>query len=510
MFQRVPPLIRLVAGVAAVAVGGLQIGCAQRGLVIRHLNEQGVRAIYMVQAEATALGRGEPAGAARAAEQPAAAIRRPGVVIAHGFAGSRKLMLGYAYVLAHAGYAVLAFDFSGHGASRRPLARERLGDEVERAADLLARQPEVDATRLALLGHSMGSAAVLRAAAEHPERYLATIAISPVPAPVTPATPRNLQLQAGTWEPGFSQSARALLAAAGGPNRQFVAGRARELVMIAGAEHLSILFRDASHEGAVRWLDEVFGPPVTERSGYRDRRIVGWLLLVLGCVATLAAARPLIDRARVSSRRAYLVRRPWHLLAVVASPLLASAACALIHRWWPLQRFAGLPVGGALGLWLLIAGTLALLLGCRLRGPSGRDLLRGAGLFAFLWLAVGLSADLVWLQWTLVPERLWRWPLLGLACVPWFVATETIQGAPEARSRAGWWLLQSAGQVAGLLLLVALVPELRLVSLLVPLVPAIGALLVGVGSRVNAPWGYGIGAGLFFGWLLSCSFPLLG
>jgi len=39
----------------------------------------------------------------------------PGVLVAHGFAGS--LMLGYAHVLAHAGYAVMLWDFGGHGAN---------------------------------------------------------------------------------------------------------------------------------------------------------------------------------------------------------------------------------------------------------------------------------------------------------------------------------------------------------------------------------------------------------
>jgi len=35
---------------------------------------------------------------------------------AHGFAGSKQLMLGYAHVLAHAG-AVMLWDFGGHGAN---------------------------------------------------------------------------------------------------------------------------------------------------------------------------------------------------------------------------------------------------------------------------------------------------------------------------------------------------------------------------------------------------------
>ena len=45
----------------------------------------------------------------------------PDVVIAHGFAGSRQMMQGYALVLAQAGYTVHAFDFEGHGMHARPM-----------------------------------------------------------------------------------------------------------------------------------------------------------------------------------------------------------------------------------------------------------------------------------------------------------------------------------------------------------------------------------------------------
>ncbi len=42
---------------------------------------------------------------------------RPLVLIAHGFAGSGTLMRGFAFTLAHAGYATVSWDFDGHGAN---------------------------------------------------------------------------------------------------------------------------------------------------------------------------------------------------------------------------------------------------------------------------------------------------------------------------------------------------------------------------------------------------------
>ena len=116
------------------------------GLTVRHLSRDGVPMLYLA-----------PVGAH-------AAHSVPGVLVAHGFAGSRQLMLGYGYTLAHAGYAVLLWDFAGHGANPQPLAPDSLQVAVDAAYDVMIEQPEVDPSRLALLGHSMGSGAVMSAA----------------------------------------------------------------------------------------------------------------------------------------------------------------------------------------------------------------------------------------------------------------------------------------------------------------------------------------------------------
>ena len=121
----------------------------------------------------------------------------PGVLVAHGFAGSRQLMLGYGYTLAHAGYAVMLWDFAGHGANPQPLAPDSLQAAVDAAYGVLIEQPEVDPGRLALLGHSMGSGAVMAAAIRDPERYAATIAVSPTSADVTPGCAAQPALAGG-------------------------------------------------------------------------------------------------------------------------------------------------------------------------------------------------------------------------------------------------------------------------------------------------------------------------
>lgn len=188
-------------------------------------------------------------------------------------------MLGYAHVLAHAGYAVMLWDFGSHGANATPMERLSLQRDLDLAYAAKRSQPEVDPKRLALLGHSMGSGAVMSAGIRNPDRFAATIAISPTDAAVTPQVPHNLQLQAGSWEGRFVANAQRLLKQAGGESENLAQGRGRSLVIIPNAEHITILLRNASHQAARRWLDATFGLQST--SSYVDQRMVWYGLHLL-------------------------------------------------------------------------------------------------------------------------------------------------------------------------------------------------------------------------------------
>jgi len=55
----------------------------------------------------------------------------------------------------------------------------------------------------------MGSGAVM-SGIRNPDRFAATVAVSPTGVAVTPQVPRNPQLQAGSWEAGFVTNAKRL------------------------------------------------------------------------------------------------------------------------------------------------------------------------------------------------------------------------------------------------------------------------------------------------------------
>lgn len=470
----------LLLAIGLIVLSWLGVASARAGLVVRSRSLDGVPLLYLAPQQAQAA---------------------PGVLIAHGFAGSKQLMLGYGHVLAQAGYAVMLWDFDGHGANPTPLKQYETRRTLALALQALLEQPEVDRTRLALLGHSMGSGIVMSEAIRDPNRFAAMIAVSPTGAAVTPQSPRNLQLQAGSGEGGFVVNAQKLLAKAGGANSNLTQGEGRELVVVPNVEHITILFSDGSHQAALRWLDATF-----ERSSdshYVDQRMGWYGLHLLGCLMGMAAVAPLL--ASQTAVKVVPLRR-W--AGLVVSALVAVAGVTLLSQRVLLESLGGVQVGGAVGIWFLIAGLTWLgVLACLPR-PTVRSVSLGIGLFGLLWVAFGAMAQVVWLQWWLIPMRLKLWLPLAIASFPWFLASGMVQQNIGIGKRVLWWLAQSGVLILGFGVTLYFVPQLGFMFLLLPLFPPLIGILSLVAGWVNSAWVYALGSALFFGWLLAAAFPL--
>jgi pimeloyl-ACP methyl ester carboxylesterase len=88
-------------------------------------------------------------------------------VLLHGAGSTRSDVLEHAGVLARSGYGVLLYDARGHGRSDgRAMDFGWYGDEdIAGAVRFVAGQPDVDATRIGLVGLSMGGEQAIGAAA---------------------------------------------------------------------------------------------------------------------------------------------------------------------------------------------------------------------------------------------------------------------------------------------------------------------------------------------------------
>jgi pimeloyl-ACP methyl ester carboxylesterase len=89
----------------------------------------------------------------------------PGAVLCHGLGSDHRAMRPCARQIARHGIATLSFDFRGHGKSEGMLDGNEVQDVIA-AVEFLRQQPEIDAMRIALVGHSLGAMAAINAAAE--------------------------------------------------------------------------------------------------------------------------------------------------------------------------------------------------------------------------------------------------------------------------------------------------------------------------------------------------------
>lgn len=92
--------------------------------------------------------------------------KTPTVLVMHGWGANASMMLPSAAPLLAGGFSVLLLDARCHGASEGEAftSLPRFAQDIEAGLDWLARQPQVDATRLAVIGHSVGAGAALLSA----------------------------------------------------------------------------------------------------------------------------------------------------------------------------------------------------------------------------------------------------------------------------------------------------------------------------------------------------------
>ncbi|MFQ5944622.1 MAG: alpha/beta hydrolase, partial [Anaerolineae bacterium] len=104
------------------------------------------------------------------------------IIVQHGYGGTRQGMLPVADMLNERGYAVMLFDWRGHGQSEGDLVTFGVREvyDVRAALEWLRDRPDLDDRRIGALGDSMGAVALLYAAARLPA-INAVVAVSAFP-----------------------------------------------------------------------------------------------------------------------------------------------------------------------------------------------------------------------------------------------------------------------------------------------------------------------------------------
>jgi len=431
-------------------------------------------------------------------DPPPRGERPPAIVLMHGFAGDRLSLSSLARRLADAGYAVLAIDARGHGENRNRFARgwarsDVFAADLAAAVDWLRLSPFVDGERIAVMGHSMGAGAALDFASRD-SGLDAAVLISGGWRSDGPYRPPNALFLVAEGDPAPIRERAAELVARlaevprAEPGRRygsFAEGTAVALVVVPGADHLSIVWRGDSVREVVAWLDAAFGRARAAADPPRDPRIPALLAMALAFAAVLPGlgllvawlAPPAAERAPGSRARSLVLVA---LALAAAMPLLATGTPAEI---------VSAEVLDAVVAQLALAGV-ALLLWLRWREPGAishalREPWRvlpaaGLGLLAVFTLtqAFGVAVH----RSTLSPERMLVFALAAPGLLLFSLPFQLLlrRGPPLAAAltslagRAVVVLVLVAGVATGVLpfVLVLMLPPLCGVFALVEIVAA--------------------------------------
>jgi pimeloyl-ACP methyl ester carboxylesterase len=457
----------------------------------------------------------------------------PVVVLAHGFSGSKQMMSSLARRIARAGYAVVAFDFRGHGSNRQPFERALGGASDALAADvdaavLFARtESRFDGTRVALAGHSMGAAAVLAYATREPN-VAAVIAISGVGALAGPYPPPNALLLWGSRELGsLRERGRATAAKLAGVEQVVLdrdygdpeRGTAVRASELDGLDHLTILWSGDTAARIVGWLERTLGPgehPAAEgfasdgRFGPALLGLLAWLVLALRMIEWIA---PLVPRTPLPETTRPLGRIGLVALALVAGALLVAGADPRADG--SALSFVPVLVGRDLAALFLASGVLLSLALARrgalpftaLRAP--RTWLAALAIAGFAYASLGAFSQPVTDLW-LAPHRALAALTCATAALPFFASTEWLLRGP---GRIGVWL-----PIAGKLVTLAVIATAATMGVLSFLI------LLGIGAFILSfallevlawrlsraapnPWVPALVQSLWAGWTLAATFP---
>ncbi len=375
------------------------------------------------------------------------AEKPPIVIVAHGFTADKEIMQSLAYSLVRDGFAVLTFDFRGHGQNVTDFDHDRLQEDMahvvafarnlnEDMPQTFGQRPkQVDTKRIAIVGHSMGGGAVVNYGLHHP-RIDATVPISGVPAPVTVTRPKNLFVIYAQKDPQdlIDAAWRMLRDGVEADNPvsdttygSFDLGTARRLSEVPKTDHITILFSMSAHRQIRDWLRQTWNMPPSDIKPADPRLAwMGWMYLLAF----------LIFFGLCSAIAWYLPAIPQRTGKEVALNLVAFVVVCFVtlfvNMLAPPLSFFPMPVGDNLVSYFFVVGVIYFLVAARrgnidfnhFKSSPGKTAFAALALFLFVYLTFGSIATEVWFRQLLTLQRFF-WALLILPLLlPFFIAFE--------------------------------------------------------------------------------------
>lgn len=193
------------------------------------------------------------------------------VVLFHGLASNKKVMAFSAQEFANQDVRVFVPDLPGHGRTPGPYSADRDDSCALALVQDLATRKAILPERTILVGHSLGGAIAIRAAAKFP--VAGVIALSPAPMRVAagfsaevipfhnvPVLPPHSLVLTGQWEPGPLRSLAQELVAPSSPSTVLpMRDPSRKYQMIPRTTHVGILFSKRTFLELRLWTSQLLG-----------------------------------------------------------------------------------------------------------------------------------------------------------------------------------------------------------------------------------------------------------
>lgn len=356
----------------------------------------------------------------------------PLVVVAHGFAGSRRMMQAVSLTLARSGAAVIAFDFIGHGRNGALLSPD-VGNidgttaelvnqtvAVARAARALPGMPS--AGPLALVGHSMATDVTIRAAQRLPD-VTAIVAISMYSDTVTATFPKRLLIVSGAWEDRLRAVGLRFLRQVDPDAREGDTATAgpvtRRAVAAPHVEHVGVLYSPVTLAETRDWIAAATSRPTGGPVAAIGPALLGLMAAVVVAFVPLSA---LVGPVRPAASP---LPRPRFLMALILPVLPAAATMLALARSGPVAGFV--PLAGFLFAWGAVQLAVLWQGGWRPGPPRWRAL----GLLLGWGLVFALVLDRAGSTFVPTGPRAGLMALLLLGAVPFAFADAALaDGAP--------------------------------------------------------------------------------
>jgi pimeloyl-ACP methyl ester carboxylesterase len=370
------------------------------------------------------------------------------VILLHGLAANRRLMMYLAEDFAGHGLRAFALDLPGHGDSKDPFSFARAQECATAAVESLARTGAIDPRTTILVGHSMGAAIAINMADRDP--LAATIALSPAPMNMPRRMPANLLVFSASSdiEP-LRQTALRLSAAAQGDRTSpddFAQQRAFLLRIIPYSTHTSLLSdRRVAHQSELWAMQTLFHDiPVDtlalnldlatyETFGNGRRRLAGGILGLFGILLLFPLAVALVTKISAPPRIESPGTHPSVALLLIEGLACSVASTLVLMLGTPLS-FLHIYTGAYLASFLLLVGILLLVLNFGFAMEYVSFPVKSLAIALLLGIATILAVG-AWLNWQL--DDAWlnasRWlRFFGLLPVMWIYAfaEEVVLGPP--------------------------------------------------------------------------------